>query len=317
MTAVSVSGWAGNGFAHEACVFDDDDALRARMLPFLEEAMARGEATLVVAGERVRALVADTLVDGGGEPALLADSEEFWQGGAQTLAAYQESMRPLLEAGKPWRFIGEPTWLAGPGGEVWSRYEAVSNDAFADYPCYSLCLHDRRRLSPDLIECALRTHPLTWNGATVVASPDYQPTEAFLRSEEAPWTPRPEERDWAVVTRPAAARALVHQVLGDGHREEHVEDVVLAVHELVANALEAAGAAEVSHWRTRVGHAWEVSDDGIGMHKTSAGYAPPPSDVPTGRGLWIARSLADDAIVRPYGPGTAARLYFHTLPAGD
>ena len=115
MTAVSVSGWAGNGFAHEACVFDDDDALRARMLPFLEEAMARGEATLVVAGEQVRALVADTLVDGGGEPALLADSEEFWQGGAQTLTAYQESMRPLLEAGKPWRFIGEPTWLAGPG----------------------------------------------------------------------------------------------------------------------------------------------------------------------------------------------------------
>ena len=85
---------------------------------------------------------------------------------------------------------------------------------------------------------------------------------------------------------------------------------MLAVHELVANALTAAGAAEVSHWRTGGSHVWEVRDDGIGMHATTAGYAPPRHDLPSGRGLWIARSLADEATVRPYGPGSAIRLYF-------
>jgi anti-sigma regulatory factor (Ser/Thr protein kinase) len=54
-----------------------------------------------------------------------------------------------------------------------------------------------------------------------------------------------------------------------------------------------------------------VADSGPGLHDVTAGYVPPPDDLESGRGLWLARSLADDATVRPHGPGTAIRLYFH------
>jgi len=313
MTATSrstVGAWTGEGLAHEAFIFDDDEAMRARVIPYIEEGRVQGQPSIVVASEGVCTLLADRLGEDRSDLVLFQDSERFWEGGSQTLAPCQERMTPLLEAGGPWRLVCQPTWLTREGGEVWSRFEAVANDAFADYPYYSLCLHDRRQLSRELVEDALRTHPLMWDGDDVVRSPAYQPTAAFLRSVEPPWTERPEGRDAEVVTRPGAARAFVHRLLPGHLPEDHIEDVVLAVHELVANALNAAGAAEVSHWHADGSHVWEVRDDGTGMHDTAAGYAPPRRDVPSGRGLWIARSLADEATVRPYGPGTAIRLYF-------
>lgn len=109
-------------------------------------------------------------------------AEAAWHGAPATLATYQESMRPLLEAGRPWRLIGEPVWLTYPGGERWSRYEAVANVAFADYPYYSLCLHDTRQVPGVRVEQQLRTHPLVWTGEPA-PNCDYVPPAAYLR----PW----------------------------------------------------------------------------------------------------------------------------------
>jgi anti-sigma regulatory factor (Ser/Thr protein kinase) len=88
------------------------------------------------------------------------------------------------------------------------------------------------------------------------------------------------------------------------------DDVVLAVHELVSNAIRAAGAAGLSTWLSGDVLVWEVTDAGPGLHEATAGYVPPRDDVEGGRGLWIARSLADDATVAPDAPGTAIRLFF-------
>jgi anti-sigma regulatory factor (Ser/Thr protein kinase) len=321
----SVGGWTGQRFAHEAFVFDRDDEVRRRVVPFVEEGLAEGQAVIVVAAEPVREVLADHLGAVVDELAVFADSAAFWQGtGQATLAAYHESMRPLLEDGRPWRLVGEPTWLTVPGGEAWSRFEAVANDAFAEYPYYSLCLHDRRRVGRQLIENQLRAHPLVWDGTEVVPSPDYEPTERFLRSVEPAWTPAPANREGTVVTDCVTARRWVREVDARDRavREtggsdtaardtgDRVDDVLLAVHELVANAVTAAGTAQLSTWAVNGSRVWEVADAGPGLHDVSAGYAPPPLDVVGGRGLWLARSLADELQVRPHGPGTAVRLVF-------
>jgi anti-sigma regulatory factor (Ser/Thr protein kinase) len=314
MTAPSsVGGWTGQRFAHEAFVYDAERELVERVVPFVEDGLTRGQATIVVASEPVREVLADRLGPAVEELAVFADSAGFWQGsGQQTLAAYHESMRPLLEAGQPWRLVGEPTWLMVPGGESWSRFEAVANDAFAAYPYYSLCLHDRRRVAPRLIENQLRAHPMVWDGTAVVPSPLYEPTETFQRSVQPAWAPAPQQRSGAVVADSASARRWVRELVGAEARDvgDRGDDVVLAVHELVANALRAGGAAEVSTWAVNGTRVWEVADPGPGLHDASAGYAPPPLDLAGGRGLWLARSLADELVVRPDGPGTAVRLYF-------
>jgi anti-sigma regulatory factor (Ser/Thr protein kinase) len=309
----SVGGWTGDRFAHEAFVYDDEQAVLERVVPFVEDGLTLGQATIVVASEPVREVLADSLGSAVDELAAFADSAGFWQGsGQQTLAAYHQSMRPLLEAGRPWRLVGEPTWLMAPGGQSWSRFEAVANDAFADYPYYSLCLHDRRRLEPQLIDNQLRVHPTVWDGGAIVPSPLYEPTEEFLRSVQPAWALAPRERTEAVVGDCSSARRWVRELVGGEASDmgDRGDDVMLAVHELVANALRAAGAAEVSTWAVNGTRVWEVADPGPGLHHASAGYAPPPLDLTGGRGLWLARSLADDLLVRPHGPGTAMRLLF-------
>jgi anti-sigma regulatory factor (Ser/Thr protein kinase) len=315
----TVGDWAGDRLAHEAVVFDRDDQVRARVLPYVREGLERGESMVVVASDTVRGIIADEFGSATDEFAVFADSIDHWAGGwPETLAANQEGMTSLIEAGLPWRRIGEPVWMALPGGDVWSRYEAIANEAFSDYPYYSLCLHDTRRLSPELVDNALRTHPLLWDGTEVTPSPHYQSTEAFLRSQEPLWSRAPDDREGSTVTRAGEARHLVHAGMPPSASHVLTGDVVLAVHELVVNAITAAGAAEVTHWRENGAVVWEVSDDGLGMHETAAGYTPPRHEQERGRGLWIARTLADEATVRPYGPGTAVRLWFalHDAP-GD
>jgi anti-sigma regulatory factor (Ser/Thr protein kinase) len=313
MLAMTARGWAGDGLAHEALLFETDDQLRARILPFAAQAVDAGQELVVVAGERVRTVVAEAFGAEAERLGTFVDADAQWAGGPQTMAWYQDSLAARLEAGRPWRLIAEPTWMAQPGGGVWSRYDAVVNEVFAAYPCYSLCVHDRRRVPSHLADEVRRVHPLVWDGSRTVPSPDYQPPQDFLRSVEPAWHPAPDDRSGAAVVQAREARSLVRAALSREVPELRADEVQLAVHELVVNALEAAGTAEVSHWREGEALVWEVCDDGPGLHDPAAGYVPPPRDTLGGRGLWLARSLADDAVVRPVGPGTAIRLYFRGL----
>ncbi len=310
-TATTVGAWTGERFAHEGFVYDSDAQVWDRVVPFVAEGLQRGEATIVVASDGVRRVIEEALVTDRDALAVFADSAGFWQGdGQQTLAAYLESMGPLLEAGQPWRLVGEPTWLALPGGGAWSRFEAVANDAFADYPYYSLCLHDRRRLTPSLIDGQLRTHPMVWDGSAPVPNPAYVSTVEYLRTVEPAWTDTPGTARTVRIASVREAHRTIRTLAEDADPELRHDDAVLAVYELVSNALRAAGAAHVQRWVSNGAVVWQVSDDGPGMHDVAAGYTPPSTDPTGGRGLWLARSLADEASVRSHGPGTAVRLYF-------
>jgi anti-sigma regulatory factor (Ser/Thr protein kinase) len=309
VTAVRPTGsWGGDTFAHEAFLFATDEDVVARVLPFVREGLAREEPVLVVAGERVRRVVADELGDDLPRLAAFAPAEDWWRGGHGTLLAYDGDLRALRRASRCWRLAAEPVWLAAQDGRVWSRFEAVANRCYADMPYYSLCLHDTTRLAPEVLDAVGRTHPLVWDGSSPVASPTYQEPEAFVSAAEPPWEPRPVGVQSATVTTGRDARDWLTSQIGDEWRDR-LDDVLLAVHELVANALREAGAAYVAAWSTGEELVCEVSDPGAGMHDVTAGYVPPGPECP-GRGLWLARSLADDAAVAPAGPGTRIRLYF-------
>ena len=305
-------GWTGERFTHEAFVFSEDQAVRERVVPFVEEGLSRGEPVMVVADDLVRDVLAQDLGSRIDELAALTPSDGFWRGGHATLAAYQETMEPLLATGRPWRVVGQPSWLAEPGGDTWSRFEAVANEAFADYPYYSLCLHDRRRLPAHVVDAQLRAHPLVWDGEGPVTSPDYEPTDVFLRAMEPSFDPPADDVRRLVVDDLSDAGAVVSSWMDLHPVRSRSDSARLAVHELVVNALEATGRAQVFEWHDD-GHAvWEIRDDGPGLLDQTAGYVPPPCDLESGRGLWIARSLADDSALRADRLGTAVQLVFRT-----
>jgi anti-sigma regulatory factor (Ser/Thr protein kinase) len=301
--------WDGAGLAHEGFVFDSDRQVVDRVVPFVVEGFARDEPVLVVAGDRVRQLLADGLGRDVRRLELLAPAETWWQGGHRTLDAYDGSLRALRATVPSWRLAAEPVWLATTAGADWSRFEAVANRCYATMPYYSLCLHDRTRLPATVLEAVSRTHPLVWDGTRPVPGPMYEEPERFLGSVQPAWQERPGHARVEVVTGLRHARRVVEAAASGGWLPR-VDDIVLASHELVANALQAAPFAEVASWTRDDTLVVEVADNGPGLPDTARGYVPPGPDLDAGRGMWLAWSLADDVAVVSGPAGTAIRLHF-------
>jgi serine/threonine-protein kinase RsbW len=108
-----------------------------------------------------------------------------------------------------------------------------------------------------------------------------------------------------------AIRHAVARTAGSvGLRGQRLEDFVLAVNEIVTNAVRHAG----GHGRLRL---WlhggslrcEVADEGMGIPKDHLnGYELPPSFAVSGRGLWLARHLCDLLTVQTGPDGTKITL---------
>ena len=310
MTGIHPTGdWDGTSFAHEGFAFHTDRELIDRVVPFAAEGLSRGEPVLVVAGERVRTLLADEMGADVARLATFSPAETWWRGGHDTLRAYDRDLRELRASVPTWRLVAEPVWLARDDGREWSRFESVANRCYSDMPYYSLCLHDAERLSKGVLEAVARTHPLAWGGFAPVPTAAYEDPQQFIRSVQPKWRERPGSAAVMSVVTPREVRHDVATWLVDGWAAR-ADDVVLATHELVINALRVSECAEVSCWSEAGRLVVEVSDQGPGLPDEIVGYVPPGNDQEGGRGMWLAWRLADDVAVASNGTGTRIRLYF-------
>ncbi|RFU21648.1 anti-sigma factor RsbA family regulatory protein [Geodermatophilus marinus] len=310
MTEVRPTGdWDGGGLAHEAFAFRTDRELTDRVVPFVLEGFSRGEPVLLVAGERVRTLVAEELGADVCRLARVAAAESWWQGGHRTLHAYARDLRALRATVPNWRLAAEPVWLARDDGREWSRFEAVANHCFTAMPYYSLCLHDRQLLPAPVLDAVERTHPLTWGGTAPVPTPAYDDPRCFLRSAQPAMGEQPASAGTVPVTTPREARRAVAAAVADWW-PARLGDVVPAVHELVVNALRVAAFAEVSCWTEAGTLVVQVADAGPGLPDETLGYVPPADEPRSSRGMWLAWSLADDAALDSGPAGTTIRLFF-------
>ncbi|GGO75342.1 hypothetical protein GCM10012289_50150 [Nonomuraea cavernae] len=93
---------------------------------------------------------------------------------------------------------------------------------------------------------------------------------------------------------------------GEGLRGRRLEDFVLAVNEVITNAvLHGGGGGRVRLWARR-GRLWcEVTDHGPGLPPGWMGSARTPSSHDTGgRGLWLTRMLCDHVTIVSSPGGT-------------
>jgi serine/threonine-protein kinase RsbW len=103
-----------------------------------------------------------------------------------------------------------------------------------------------------------------------------------------------------------------HSVGVDPHR---VGELVAVVHELVVNAvLYAGGGGKLTVIPSDTGLSVEVSDRGPGLPDTVTGRDRPPSDVPGGRGLWMARQMFPDLTLDSTGQGLTVTLFARRTP---
>jgi anti-sigma regulatory factor (Ser/Thr protein kinase) len=308
----TTGGWTRDRFAHEGFFFDSDAMLAERCIPFLESAFDEDDPVVFVASEETTACIAQALgADVLSRCVVLSDSADWWRGDAfRTLTAYARAMDPLMETGRPWRLIGEPTWLDEPDGERWSRLESACNATFATLPYYSLCLHDLRRLSAASVRRARESHPCVVCDGAIVDNPDFVEPSLFLRAAEPAWDDALVDVT-GVIDRVGDARSLVRELCGGEVSEHTLSDIVMAVSELVTNSLEyAATAAALRAWTTPTHVVVEIADTGRGFDATFAGYVPPSPANIGGRGLWLARAVSDDLTIRQDEGGTAVRVFF-------
>lgn len=118
------------------------------------------------------------------------------------------------------------------------------------------------------------------------------------------------DRSRVTALRHIVASAAAHAGLAG----QRLEDFVVAVNELLTNAVRhGGGAGRVALWRSGASVVCEVSDHGTGLdggtglNDTGRPQRPAP-DEPGGRGLWLAGELTDELEIKSGEAGTAVRI---------
>jgi anti-sigma regulatory factor (Ser/Thr protein kinase) len=180
--------------------------------------------------------------------------------------------------------------------------------------------HGRGRASAlrsDLLEACRRTHAELLDDLGVRPSPLFVDPHRFIPHSTA--VPQPPASAPAITCLtgadvPAARHFTRAEVRRAGLPDDVVDDVVLAVSELVSNALtHGRPPARLSVYTEREsGQApvlvCHVRDDGGVAVDALAGYAPPTDLGTSGRGLWMARQLCDSVEVSTAGGPTHVRV---------
>ncbi|WP_250032766.1 sensor histidine kinase [Paractinoplanes maris] len=324
-----------DGPAHTALIIDSDNELLNTLLPELRRSAGRYDEVLLVIGRDTRTMLAEHLGDLGG--ALhWRDPSAFYQ---RLGFAYEGFRRYLAEqhaAGHRVHVIAEPDLAGGVDAGMhadraaaYLAYEAVCNDTYAPYDAAVTCIWNQRHHLTGVLDGVRATHRYLLTTAGRVPSPTYQGPERYLAGrQDLSLQPAPADVDHEVVLTEVADLSRLRAVLypwADQHHfaGESADDLVTATVEVAANGLR-HGAAPV---HVRAWHGQDTlivqCDDSAGRPiPATAGYRrpQPAGAAPGGRGLWLARQLAD-IVITDTAPGcTSVRLHFpygvmHRSPA--
>jgi anti-sigma regulatory factor (Ser/Thr protein kinase) len=195
------------------------------------------------------------------------------------------------------------------------RYESVSNRLMGADPVTALCLYDRRRLPPQVIDSAASTHLQLVTGTTWTSSAAFQDPTSYVPSLPLPREPAEDGVPvFAVDGAPTLAmlrRQLGAVIAARVPDREQREDIHLAASEIASNAFR-HGTPPVSArvWTDGSTLVCAITDVGRGYADPFAGFAPAhgPDLGRGGMGLWLARKLCDHVDVIPGTDGLTVRL---------
>jgi anti-sigma regulatory factor (Ser/Thr protein kinase) len=300
---------SGQGFRHEAAIYEGDDGFLAATVPFLREALAAGEPALVgVSGERTALLRGELGDDAaavhfveiegpGRNPARLIP---FWQ---DVIAA---------RAGSPLRALGEPVWPGREPAEIdeCQRHEFLLGAAFGDrVPALSLlCSYDAGALDDDILAAVGHSHPVVERDGVRSPSESFEPGRDCFAGDfsEPPRSAAVLEFDRTGLF--DARQRVAWAAKSAGIPEGAAKDLVVAASELATNSIvHGGGEGTLRVWREGDRLLVEVRDRGRIEEPLAGRVRPEPTQV-GGRGLWLANQFCDLVQIRSGAEGTAIRL---------
>jgi anti-sigma regulatory factor (Ser/Thr protein kinase) len=300
---------------HDALFYDGVGDLVDRLAPFVLDGLDRGDAVVAVLPPPNLAALRGALGrDGTGVDFI--DASEWYRRPVPTIDRYHRSLLAKQALGHPAvRVIGEVQFGAAPDDwRAWTKYEAAINRAFASWSAWIICPYSARTLPAEVLADAERTHAHIHAGGRRSTSTPYQPAERVIVSLAVPPGAAGDpalslDLSEAPHRARVAVAGLARQI---GFDRSRIAEVALCVAEVVANAhLHGGGPVTLRAWAGAGRLICEVADGGSRDVDPLAGYLPPDPHRVGGRGLWIARHLADQVeLVRRDDGGLSAWLRF-------
>ena len=296
-------------FEHQAVFYRGIDELVAAVLPFIQEGIDQAEPVLVaLLPDRLAAVEAAL-----GADATRVDFVDMAELGANPACIIPEWRRFLADTDDagPVRGVGEPVWAGRRDAEIEEAvfHEALLNLAFDEGPGWRLmCPYDVSALPAEVIEDAVRTHPM----AHGLVGQAYAGLELAHSRFSSPLTPAPADADMCEFGPAdlAGLRSMVGRLAESaGVRRSALDDLVLAAHELATNSvLHGGGAGLLRSWRQPGAFVVEIADAGL-IKDPLVGRDLLHDLAETGRGVWMANQLCDLVQVRSGSAGTVVRLF--------
>jgi anti-sigma regulatory factor (Ser/Thr protein kinase) len=305
------------GYVHEAVYYNEPDQLTSALAPLLRTALARGEGVALACSQHTNRALLEALDDDRVYP---LPQQEAYQKAVSAVAYFRDFVEArVADGGHRVCVLGEVAFGHDRRGlNEWRRYEALLNHAMAPYPLWSLCAYETTRVPEAALTTAQLTHPYLRHGSTRIANPSYVDPAEVMREVDLDTSAEPPTAPLltipAVVGLEELRRDLSTVLASDGMPQHRVEDMVVAVHEVVTNGLRhGQPPVTVRAWITSEGAICTVTDRGPGIDDPFLGYLP-GGGAPLSEGqygLWMARQLCDQLATTRTSSGFTTRLVIH------
>lgn len=316
MSAAADSGGHRTGFAHVAVVYGSDAQLHDLLAPYLAETLRRREHILVVISNAAERVLRDAL----GEA---ADRVEWGGPGlsynrlGRMFGTVGDYLAQRHSDGVPTRVIVEPGSDISPDRlSQYLRYVSMATEVYGPYGFPVLFLWDERRYPPEVLAHVRAIHPQLLGRSGVIINTEYRVPIDYLTANATAAPAAPVDPDLDVHLDSADGLAELRRrlrswgaatALSDGD----TDDIVIAVDEIATNALEhGQPPARVRGWSTPDAVFVRVDDRGRAGIPATTGYVRPPIDARRGRGIWMARQLADILTTHDGPAGTTVAMRF-------
>jgi len=302
-------------FHHEALLYRGDDEFVAGTVAFVRSAIDAGApVVLAIVDERKGDLLRDALgIDA--DRLALTDMRVVGQNPARLIPAWRDfAERHQDDDAGVWG-IGEPIWAERSDDEMIEchLHERLLNLAFADFPQMRLlCPYDADSLAPAVMEQAACNHAtLVDRGEQSVG--DWVDLDDIVDPLRDPLSQPPlDARGIAFGSDSTydARRFVAEAAEAAGFEEEPVQDLVVAMNELITNSIRHGAGGGVLHaWTDNGTLVCQVRDGGHIEGRLLGRELPAPErEGGGGLGLWLVNQICDLVQVRALDDGTIVRV---------
>lgn len=288
----------------------------AQTVPFIADAVDANEPVLV-ALPHVRVGALQRALGARAEAVQFLHMEQIGRNPGRIISEWHRFVERRPDDGRRVHGVGEPIWAERNAAELAEchLHESLLNEAFEHTSGFTLlCPYDTAGLDAQTVEKAQRTHPLLRRKGSSSTSAHYSPGTVREQHFRETFGPPPTNAKVVPISgrgpQPplAALRRLVAEHASTcGLTEARVRDLVLAVHEVIVNAVQHDERASLRLWREDDVAVCEVQN-AAALQDPMAGRRYPGHAALSGRGLWLVNQLCDLVQVRSFENGTAVRL---------